>query len=222
MQHSAGAQVPAAQMQAELATKIDSKTAKAGDVVEARTTKSMTLGDGTVIPKESKLLGTVTAVQAHDKAQADSTVALSFDRVRLRGGQEVLLKSSIDSLSSPVAVSAGGDLMMDDMAGGPVGARGAVGNRAALGGGGLVGGVAGGAGNAVGRTGNALGSTAQNTGTLARGTTQAVGSTVNAAVHRCHCDAGGHRGGGARDQCTRGDAEWIGDGRDVGGVVGRG
>ena len=181
---SGGMSVPVTQMQAELATKVDSKMAKAGDAVEARTTKTVTMADGTVIPKGSKLMGTVTQVQVQEKGQAESTLGLSFDRVRLRGGQEVMVRSSIDNVSNPVGVNADSDMAMDDMIGaGPIGAGSAVGGRGGLGAGGLVGGVSGGANSAAGRSGSALASTAQATaqGTsgLARGTAQGAGGTAS-------------------------------------------
>ena len=114
------------QVPAELTTKLDSKTAKAGDAVEAKTTKTVKTAQGVVIPKGSKLLGTVTEAKAHQKGQSQSMLALTFDRVQLRNGQEMALHSTIDNLSSSNALRAseGADEMMSP---GPIGGGGSAG-----------------------------------------------------------------------------------------------
>jgi hypothetical protein len=187
------------QVPAELVTKLDSKTAKAGDVVEAKTTKTVKTADGTVIPKGSKLMGTVTQAQAHAKGQSASMLALNFDRLQPKGGPERTLRSSIDSVSSPAGLSAAGEGGGDELiAAGPIssggggGARGGLGAGAGglgAGAGGLVGGAAGGASSTVNRTGGALGNsvqsagdTVQSAGGQARGAAQGLTNSVNDSV----------------------------------------
>src|SRR5579871_1199829 len=63
----------------ELVGKLDSKSAKAGDAVVVKTTDKVRTADGLVIPKGSRLVGHVAAVQAHGSGQADSTMSLVFD-----------------------------------------------------------------------------------------------------------------------------------------------
>ena len=46
----------------ELVNKLDAKSAKAGDQVVVKTTESVKIADGMVIPKGSRLLGTVTCL----------------------------------------------------------------------------------------------------------------------------------------------------------------
>lgn len=175
------------QVPAELTTKLDSKTAKAGDAVEAKTTKTVKTAQGVVIPKGSKLLGTVTQAQAHAKGQSQSMLAINFDRVQLRNGQEMMLHSTIDNLSSSNALRAseGADEMMSP---GPIGGGGSAGGGlvggGSLGGGGLVGGAVGGASGALGQAGNGLGSAARSTGSEMGETTHGVANGVGGAANR--------------------------------------
>jgi hypothetical protein len=176
------------QVPAELTTKLDSKTAKAGDVVEAKTTKTVKTAQGVVIPKGSKLLGTVTEAKAHQKGKSQSMLALNFDRVQLRNGQEMMLHSTIDNLSNSSALMAseGADEMMGSgpMGGGGSAGGGLVGGGGLGGGGGLVGGAVGGAGGALGRTGSELG-----------GVGRSAGGEVGGAAHGAANGLGGAANG---------------------------
>jgi hypothetical protein len=174
------------QVPAELTTKLDSKTAKAGDAVEAKTTKTVKTAQGVVIPKGSKLLGTVTEAKAHQKGQSQSMLALTFDRVQLRNGQEMMLHSTIDNLSNSNALRASEDAD-EMMSPGPIGGGGSAGGGlvggGGLGGGGLVGGAVGGAGGALGRTGSELGSVGRSAGGeiggAAHGAANGLGGAAN-------------------------------------------
>jgi hypothetical protein len=84
----------------ELVSKLDSKTAKSGDNVVVRTETSIKTADGTEIPKGSKLIGHIIAVQPSG-AGTNSQVALQFDHVELKGGQSVAVHSQIQSISPP-------------------------------------------------------------------------------------------------------------------------
>jgi hypothetical protein len=84
----------------ELVGKLDSKTAKTGDNVVVRTKASVKTADGTEIPKGSKLVGHVIAVQASG-AGANSQVALQFDHVELKGGQNLAVRTQIQSIVPP-------------------------------------------------------------------------------------------------------------------------
>jgi len=155
----------------ELVNKLDSKSAKAGDQVVVKTTESVKTADGVVIPKGSRLLGSVTEVQAHGSGSADSHVGIRFDRAELKGGQTLAIQSEIRSLSVPVSSASmapmGNDASLGSMGGGGPMGGGAMGGSARGGmQGGPGGGELGGPPNTVGR----------NTGTLdpsVNGTTQA-------------------------------------------------
>ena len=96
---------------AELETKLDSKTAKAGDNIVVKTKTAIKTADGTVIPKGSKLVGHITGVQASG-AGTNSQVALQFDHIELKGGQSLPVQSQIQSIAPPEgsASTGGGDV----------------------------------------------------------------------------------------------------------------
>jgi hypothetical protein len=83
---------------AELVSKLDSKTAKTGDNVVVQTKSSVKTADGTEIPKGSKLMGHVIAVQP-SASGTNSQVALLFDHVELKGGQSLAVHSQIQSIA---------------------------------------------------------------------------------------------------------------------------
>jgi hypothetical protein len=82
----------------ELENKLDSKTAKTGDSVVVKTKTPVKTPDGTEIPKGSKLVGHVIAVQPSE-AGKNSQVALAFDRVELKGGKTMPIHSQVQSIS---------------------------------------------------------------------------------------------------------------------------
>ena len=69
-------------VQAELTSKLDTKTAVAGMVLTARTGAAVTLADGTEIPAGTKLMGRVVAVRAKTDENAQAMVTVTFDRRR--------------------------------------------------------------------------------------------------------------------------------------------
>ena len=83
---------------AELVSKLDSKTAKTGDNVVAQTTSSVKTADGTEIPKGSKLMGRVIAAQP-SASGTNSQVALLFDHIEIKGGQSLAVHSQIQSIT---------------------------------------------------------------------------------------------------------------------------
>src|SRR5713101_9725794 len=76
---------------AELNQSVDSKKAKEGDAVTAHTTESVKSDGKVVIPKGTKLVGHVTRATARAKGDADSALAVQFDRAILKNGQEMPL-----------------------------------------------------------------------------------------------------------------------------------
>ena len=173
---------------AELTKKVDTKNAKVGDEVLARTTSNAQLSDGTKVPRGTKLIGQVTEVQAKSAAEKTSHLAFAMNRAVLRDGREVPLHAMLTSVSAPAVMasgSAGDDL--DTPVGGVSGAGAASGGGrvGGGGGGGLLGGagratsgVVGGAGSVVGNTTSGLQSAAGNT----LRTTEAAGSNGLGAV----------------------------------------
>jgi hypothetical protein len=158
---------------AEFTRKIDTKDAKLGDPVEARTTAKATLADGTELPKGTRLTGSVTEVRAKSNDGKNAHLGFSFDRAVLRDGHEVPIHATLTSLSAPASMGAVGG--QDDTFAG-VGtsttAMGAPGGAGASAGGGTGGGL----GARAARTASGAGST---TGNLASNT---AGAAADAGV----------------------------------------
>src|SRR5690349_3599678 len=80
----------------ELTKSIDAKKAKTGDGVEAKVTQDLKSGNGQVIvPKDTKVVGHLTEVQARNKEQKESQLGIAFDRAVIKGGSDVSLPMSI-------------------------------------------------------------------------------------------------------------------------------
>ena len=140
---------------AELNQALDSKKAKEGDAVTARTTEAVKSGGKVLIPKGSKLVGHVTRATARAKGDADSALAVQFDRAILKDGQALPLQVTIQALASgePTAAIGGDDLQGTGSAGGGAATSGGAAGRGAIGGvGSTVGGAASGAASTVPRT----------------------------------------------------------------------
>ncbi len=185
----------------ELAGKLDSKSAKVGDPVVLKTTQTARTADGVVIPKGSRLLGHVTAVQAHRRDNQDSELAMQFDRAELKNGQSMAIRSVVESVNPSSAAIEATQMSDTDMFASSPGAPegtvigGAMGG--ARSGGGLVGGsrgLLGGtgsiAGGAAGAAGSATGSVAQGT----RSTSRAVGATAGSGLNVANGSARGVAG----------------------------
>jgi len=156
-------------LQAELTKSLDAGKAKPGDEVTAKLTQDYKSDGKVVFHKGSKLVGHVTEAQAHSKSHAESKLAVVFDRIQPKGGEEAHINAMVEALAPPasslVSSSADESLSAPAMGGGH-----------SAGGGGLLGGVAGGATSTVGRT-------AAVPGNVAGGVTGGVSSTVNGAAN---------------------------------------
>jgi len=189
----------ASDVSAQLTQKIDSRHAKVGDEVFARTTSAAQLNDGTKLPKGTRLMGKVTDVEPKSGSNHDGHLALAFDRAVLRDGRAIPVHTTLRSISAPAAVSAMGDTTDDfAVAGGPVVASGGGSAHAGglLGGahvpsaGGLVGGASPAVGNTAGRAEGVTSSTVGRAEGATRGTlhqgaglVENTGGSAMATVH---------------------------------------
>jgi hypothetical protein len=131
------------QAQAQLDKTIDSKKAKQGDPVTAKLVANVQIPNEQELPKNTVLEGHVDQVTASQN-KSDSTVVVTFDKAKLKGGQEVPIKATILAMAEPAVASpdAGGGA---PAAGGAAPAGGGGGAGLAGGGGGAAhGGSAGG------------------------------------------------------------------------------
>jgi hypothetical protein len=167
-----------AAINAELSAPIDSKKAKPGDPVAARTTEPTKSNGKTVIPKGSKLVGHVTQASSRAKGDSESALGIVFDRAILKNGQEVPLNVAIQALASAqsaATANAGNDLAAAGGAGAYAGGSG----RAA--GGGALGGVTSTAGGAAGTVTNTAASAGNTTGGALNSTAHSATNTVAAS-----------------------------------------
>ena len=90
---------------------LDSKKLAAGASVTAKTTEEVKQDGRVLLPKGTKVLGHVTVSSARSKGDSDSTLALQFDRAEVKGGQQVVLRASIQAMAAaPVTAQAPSDL----------------------------------------------------------------------------------------------------------------
>jgi hypothetical protein len=84
---------------AELSKTVDAKKAKAGDPVSAVLIADVLSHGKIVARRDSKLVGHVTEAQPHSKDTPESRLGIVFDKVILKGGQEIPFTSVLISLS---------------------------------------------------------------------------------------------------------------------------
>jgi len=161
-----------AAINAELTAPVDSKKAKPGDPVAARTTEPTKSNGKTVIPKGSKLVGHVTQASARAKGDSESALGIVFDKVILKNGEEVPLNVAVQALASAqsTAIASGGNDtgIMSGTGGSATGS-----GRAS---GGALGGVTSTAGGATGTVTNTAASASNTAG-------GALNSTVHSATN---------------------------------------
>jgi hypothetical protein len=70
---------------AKIAGSLSTKNAKVGDVLTAKTLKAWKLADGTDLPKGSKLIAKVTAVQSKQAGKGNSILTFRIDQAEVKG-----------------------------------------------------------------------------------------------------------------------------------------
>jgi hypothetical protein len=71
---------------AKIVETLNTRSSKVGDPITAKTVKELKLKDGVDLPKGSKIVGTVASVQSAQDGKGNSTLAIKFDHVELKGG----------------------------------------------------------------------------------------------------------------------------------------
>ena len=93
-QASAAPQAQPPSLLAKFDVAVDSKGARVGEVVSARTTKELKLPD-LDIPKGSKLVGTVTSVKSMREGNGDSFLGVRFDQVEMKSAKVLRIQGLI-------------------------------------------------------------------------------------------------------------------------------
>ena len=91
---------------AELTSKSNTKSAKVGDILTAKTLGAVVLKDGTKLPRGTKLTGTVTFVQTKSGESNDSFLAIKFDQVQIKNAAPVAIQSFLLAIA-PAPTEAG-------------------------------------------------------------------------------------------------------------------
>jgi hypothetical protein len=84
---------------ARLLTNLDAAQAKVGDAIDAETTENVKQGHDTLLKKGSMLNGHIISVQRFASADAPCTLAILFDRVTLKNGEQFALNVGIQALA---------------------------------------------------------------------------------------------------------------------------
>jgi hypothetical protein len=114
-----------------LETGVSSASANVGDLVVAKTTSSVRARGETVIPAGSEVRGRVTSVQRSGRIKGRAHLAVSFDRIEVRGQEHALAATRVSARApsrtkTDVATVAGGTVggaVVGGFIGGKKGAR---------------------------------------------------------------------------------------------------
>jgi hypothetical protein len=79
----------------KVAGKVDTKSAKAGDQVTAKTMKAAKLKDGTAVPSGSKLMGKVVSAESKQGGGGNSALAIKFDQLQVKSAAPVAITGQI-------------------------------------------------------------------------------------------------------------------------------
>jgi hypothetical protein len=85
----------------ELVSKLDTKSAKAGDSVIVKTTEKATTAHGIEIPKGSKIVGRITDVEPRGTGNENCRVTIQFDQAQIKGGENLPIRSVIQAVAPP-------------------------------------------------------------------------------------------------------------------------
>jgi hypothetical protein len=90
---------PGSVIPVQLTRSIDAKKVKVGEAVEGRVMQDLKAANGQgVVPKETRVVGHVTEVQARSKEQKESQIGIAFDHMVMKNGEEVALPMSIQAI----------------------------------------------------------------------------------------------------------------------------
>jgi hypothetical protein len=107
---SARAEASAPAVVAKLSGKLDTKSAKVGDTIVAKTVTKTKLADGTELPRGTKLTGTVVAVQSKQSGGGTSTLSIKFDQAEVKGKGNVAVHGGVVAVAPPKDPGNLGDL----------------------------------------------------------------------------------------------------------------
>jgi hypothetical protein len=90
-------------LEAKFDRNVDTKSAKLGDPVFAKTLKAIKLADGTEIPKGSKLVAKIISVQSKKEGNGNSMLTFRFDEADVKGGAAVPIHGEVVAIGPSLA-----------------------------------------------------------------------------------------------------------------------
>ncbi len=87
---------------AEFTKPLDAKRNRVDDPVEAKTSVDLLAQGKIILPRNTKVLGRVTAVKQRTKDSPESFIAITLDRLVLANGQEIPVPMSVQAVAGPV------------------------------------------------------------------------------------------------------------------------
>ena len=87
---------------AEISKSLDARRNRVGDPVEAKTSVDLLAQGKVVLPRNTKVLGQVTAVKPRTKQSPASYIALTFDHLVLGDGQELQVELVLQAIAGPL------------------------------------------------------------------------------------------------------------------------
>ena len=82
-----------------LVRSLDSRKLKQGDTVLCVTSAEMHAGSGLMVPSGAKVIGHVTQAQARSNGNANSTLAIVFDKIEYTKGEEIPIKGALQAIA---------------------------------------------------------------------------------------------------------------------------
>jgi len=82
---------------------LDAKKAKQGDPVTAKIQKDVKISQEQILPKNTVLEGHVDQVEP-SVHRSDSTVVVTFDKAKLKSGEELPIKATVMEIAEPVSM----------------------------------------------------------------------------------------------------------------------
>jgi hypothetical protein len=170
-------------LNAVLTKSVDSRKAKEGDEVTAKTTSTLQAAGERSIPTGTKLIGHVTKASAKGKGDADSSLGILFDRAEVGKGREVPIHAVVQALAATTTTSTMATNEEPIEASQPRSST----NAGGSGSGGLVGGAVSGVGKTVDNTADQAGGVTRGAVGSASGTTRettgGLGATASSTLN---------------------------------------
>jgi hypothetical protein len=88
---------------------LDSKKAKEGDPVMAKTAIAMQFPSGLSVPAGSEVTGHVTEAKARSKGDSESSLGIVFDKIDVGGGKSLAMKGALQAVGPNPKADSGPD-----------------------------------------------------------------------------------------------------------------